>query len=334
MRIFPAVASGLWIAALLASVAVSEPSKTKLAGVSVVNRDFHGWKAIVLTNAVAEVTIVPGIGRIMQFRLLADKGNGPFWSPPSLGKDLQPDEGWTNYGGDKSWPSPQADWPKIAGRPWPPPDSFDSVPYAATVKGQTVELMSPVDSNYGMRVKREINLDAQEPVMTIETIYEKVHGAPVRVAIWTITQLVSPERAFIHAPPHSAFPAGYVNLMPTPVSDLRTDGRLVSVTRDSEKDSMIGSDGDSLLWIGAGPDVLLENKTPRDPERSQWAEQGSHSKIYTNSASQRAYIELELLDHLQDLKSGDRQSMTASYTLIPRSKSDPAEEAKQVFRGR
>ena len=214
---------------------------------TVIHHDFHGWPAIVLRNASVEAVIVPDIGRVMQFRLLADKGVGPFWNHPSIGKDLQPDDGWNNYGGDKTWPSPQADWPKIIGRGWPPPNTFDSVPYAATIKGPTVELVSPVDANYGIRVKREITLDARKPVMTIETVYEKVQGTPVRVAIWSITQLVSPERAFIYAPGHSAFVTGYVNLMPTPISGLRSDGRLVSVTRDSEKNSMIGSDSDGSL---------------------------------------------------------------------------------------
>ena len=320
----------LWATVLISSLAVSQSAPAK-SGVAVTRRDFHAWMSIVLGNPVAEVVIVPDIGRVMQFRLLADRGTGPFWNHPAVGKDLQPVRGWKNYGGDKTWPSPQADWPKIAGKAWPPPSTFDSAPYTATVKGQKVELISPVDSNYGIRVKREITLDAKKPVMTIETTYEKVQGEPVRVGIWTITQLASPERAFIYAPAHSAFDAGYHNLTDAPVSGLHRDGRLVSVIRGPEKNSMIGSDGESLLWVGNGPDILIENQSSRDPTGSEWAEQGSHSKIYTNASSELAYIELELLDHLQDLKSGDRRSMTTSYTLIPRSTPDPLEEAKKVF---
>jgi hypothetical protein len=182
----------------------------------VIHHDFHRWPSIVIRNAIAEVVIVPDIGRVMQFRLLADNDRGPFWNHPSIDKDLHPDDGWKNYGGDKTWPSPQADWPRLIGRSWPPPNTFDSVSYATTIKGSTVELVSPVDLNYGIRVKREITLDPKLAVMTIETIYEKVQGPPVRAAIWTITQLASPERAFIHVPQHSAFANGYVNLMATP----------------------------------------------------------------------------------------------------------------------
>jgi hypothetical protein len=65
-----------------------------------------------------------------------------------------------------------------------------------------------------VRVRRIISLHPDRPVMTTETSYQKVQGAPVRVGIWTITQLASPERAFILLPPHSTLPAGYTNLLP------------------------------------------------------------------------------------------------------------------------
>jgi hypothetical protein len=53
--------------------------------------------------------------------------------------------------------------------------------------------------------------------------------------------------------------------------------------------------------------------------------------FYTNAAWQRPYVELELLDRLQDFKPESRQSMTVSYTLILRTKSDPLIEAETVF---
>jgi hypothetical protein len=72
-------------------------------------------------------------------------------------------------------------------------------------RGQ-VQLVSPVDSTYGVRIRRTISLDSQKPVVTIKTVYEKVRGAPVRMSVWTITQLASPDRAFILLPQHSQFP--------------------------------------------------------------------------------------------------------------------------------
>src|SRR5215831_6087666 len=81
----------------------------------------RGWDALVVRGRAAEAVIVPAIGRIMQFGPVgAAGGPGPFWSHPGFGPGLAPDEqGWVNHGGDKAWPAPQSDWPRVIGRPWP-----------------------------------------------------------------------------------------------------------------------------------------------------------------------------------------------------------------------
>jgi hypothetical protein len=320
---------------LAAKRSASKPDAVK-SGVSVTHADFHGWKAIVLRNRASAIVIVPDIGRVMQFNLLDVEGNaapGPLWNNPAIGLELKPDpQGWTNFGGDKAWPAPQADWPKMTGKAWPPSKTFDAVADTAAITGSNVELTSPVDPNYGMQVRRVISLDLQKPVMTIQTFYEKTQGAPVRVGVWTITQMQSPERAFIFLPEHSVFSQGHVNLVDPAPKDLKVNGRLLSVTRDPENRSMIGSDGNTLLWVGDGPDLLIENVTAEPAAaNAEWPEQGSHSKIYTNSGDQMKYIELELLNQLHDLKPGESASMRATYTLIRRTEPDPLAEAKKVL---
>src|SRR3954468_13645012 len=142
--------------------------------------EYKGLKAITLRNPAAQVVIVPAAGRIMAFQLRhadGSLGENPIWNNPQLGSSLAPDsEGWTNYGGDKTWPAPQADWPKVTGKGWPPPTGFDHMPFTATTSGATVTLTSPVDPSYGIRVKRVISLDAKRPVLHVATTYEKVQG--------------------------------------------------------------------------------------------------------------------------------------------------------------
>ncbi|HVY68516.1 MAG TPA: hypothetical protein VHH73_01215, partial [Verrucomicrobiae bacterium] len=129
------------------------------AGVTVQKAAYHGWPdALVLGNGKAEVVIVPAVGRVMQFRFAGTNGDGPFWenraldgkAPDSKSKD------WGNFGGDKAWPSPQADWPKVTGRGWPPPPAFDSMPVEARVEGKVVTLVSAVDPFYGIKTRRRI----------------------------------------------------------------------------------------------------------------------------------------------------------------------------------
>lgn len=323
----------------LAQQPIANPHPQKRTSpTTVAHINFHGWDVIVLRNQVAEVTIVPAIGRVMSFGFIKANSAGQvaenvLWNNPEVSSDQKPDvEGWTNYGGDKVWPAPQSDWPKIAGKQWPPPKAFDNMPYAASVEGNQVQLLSTVSPIYGIRVRRTIALDPQGPVMTTKTTYEKVQGEPVSVAVWSITQVVVPERAFILLPKQSAFLHGYVNMLPTEPKDLKTDGRLLSLVREPQSNTMIGSDGNTLLSVGQNTDLLIENKTPALPmSKVEWPDHGVHSKIFASSGDTLKYMELELYAPLSLLKSGDSASMESSYTLLPRTEHDPIREAKKVF---
>jgi hypothetical protein len=318
---------------------LAQLSCRKQSAPTVERAELAGWEAIALRNRAAEVVVVPTIGRIMQFRWRSPEAGapgGPFWNHPGLDPKLPADEnGWVNAGGDKAWPAPQSAWPAMVGRAWPPPKTFDAVPFGMSIAGRSVRLVSPVDPNYGIRVERTISLDPAEPVMTVETTYEKVQGAPVQVAVWSITQLEVPDRLFVRLPPHSTFPHGYALRLPDPPKDLRTDGRLLSLTRDPSIKSMLGSDGDALLWVGAQDDLLVENVTaePGDPTPAAapaWPD-GAHAQVYTSQGHSEQYVETELLGRLRELRPGDHTSMTARYTLKRRIDADPMAEARAVF---
>jgi alpha-glucosidase len=293
-------------------------------GAKVTHADFHGWEALVIRNQTAEVVVVPAIGRIMRFGLIDGSGvdASPFWVHPAAGAGLAADpNGWINYGGDKAWPAPQADWPKVTGRGWPPPAAFDSAPHEARVDGNRIELVSEVDPGFGTRVRRTIALDDARPVLSVETTYEKVQGPPVSTAVWTITQLAAPERLAVLLPARATPAAGYTSVMPAPPLHARRDGRLLSLERDPTSKTMIRSDGRTLLWVGSGPDLLVES-----PDAD------AHSQIYTSSDDSLPYVELELMGRLRELSVGQRLSMKSRYTLIRRKEADPQREAAKVLR--
>ncbi len=95
------------------------------AQVRVERATFHNWPdAVILKNPVAAIVIVPSIGRVMNFSLLDKSGQpteGPLWNNRDMdGKPVEPSsQQWGNFGGDKSWPELQADWPTIQKRGWP-----------------------------------------------------------------------------------------------------------------------------------------------------------------------------------------------------------------------
>src|SRR5205814_6724669 len=98
--------------------------------------------------------------------------------------------------------------------------------------------LSAVDPSYGLRVRRTIALDRTAPVLTVDTVYEKVEGASIRAGVWTITQLTTPERVFMRLPPRSAFPGGFTQRLPDPPRALAVEGRLLGLGRDPAANAM------------------------------------------------------------------------------------------------
>jgi hypothetical protein len=298
------------------NAAAQKPQKAQVSDRGVQTTTYHGWQDSLLTsNGVVEVAIVPAIGRVMQFRF-ASQERGPIFENRSLdGKPPDPNTSeWVNFGGDKTWPAPQDDWPKMTPRKWPPPPTFDSVPLKAEVKQGTVELVSPVDPNYGIRTRRIIRLERGKPTMTIRTIYEKVQGDPVKVGVWVITQMGEPEKAGMVLPHKSAYPEGYNKQMEVLPKDLKREGRLLSVTRDPKNPTKIGSDAGTLIWMDK--DFYLQIDSPR-VTGAEYPDQGSSTEIYTNPDPLQ-YVELETLGPLHTMKVGDTIERTNRYTLLRR----------------
>jgi hypothetical protein len=321
------------VAAACAGRRAPAPGRAAPAPVTVDRRDFHGWEALVLRNGAAELTIVPAIGRLMQLALVEPGGaRGAFWSHPQIGPTLPADEnGWVNLGGDKAWPAPQSRWEQIAGRGWPPPRAFDASPFSAEVASDgRVTLTSPLDPGYGLRVRRTIALDPAAPVATVETCYEKVSGPTIRVGVWTVSQLVSPQRLFLRLPERSAFPGGFAQRLPDPPRGLEVEGRLLSLERDPAAKTMIVSDGEAMLWVGEGPDLLIETIPEAHDPASQWPD-GVHAQIYTSSDQALPYVELELLSPLRDLAPGEQVCLRVRYTLRARAEADARAEARRVL---
>ena len=312
---------------LLASSMFTSAAASHKKGVSSIS--YHGWvDSLLLNNGTVEAVIVPAIGRVMQFHFVGE--DDVLWENDKLqGKSADPmAKEWANFGGDKSWPSPQDDWQKMIGRGWPPPATFDATPLEARKQGSVVELVSPVDPSYGIRVHRHIKLDPHQSILTITTTYEKVSGNPVKVGIGVITQLRDPQRAFIKLPSKSQFPDGYTLLNFERPQDGKFQDGLFSLSRSHEYRSQIGNDGSSLLWMNEK--YALRIDSPRVPE-AEYANQGSSAIIYTNPDPD-AYVELETYGPLSTMKVGDKIGRTNLYTLSRRSEKDTQVEARKILR--
>lgn len=278
---------------------------------TITKTNYHGWPdSYVLSNGAVEAIVVPAIGRVMQFKF-ADEPTGPFWENRAMdGKHPMPaSKEWGNFGGDKSWPAPQEDWPSITPRAWPPPTAFDSMRAEARIEGESLRLVTPVDPHFGIRSERVIALDADDPVMTITTTYLKIEGEPRRVSVWIITQLEDPEFVFIPTRMRDKFVRQSDEL---PYA-LKTGGNAITLKRHAAKSTKIGTDSDALWWVGGK--TALQIESPR--VHGEYPDKGSSSEVYTNP-NPLTYVELEMLGPLHTMKPGDRISQSNAYRLFRR----------------
>jgi hypothetical protein len=294
-----------------------------------VRTNYQGWAdSILISNGRVEAIIVPAIGRIMQFRF-AGESDGPFWENESMfGQAPDPTStNWLNFGGDKTWPAPQAEWGFITPREWPPPAGFDAVPVTATVDGWKVKLVSPVDRNYGIRTIREIRLALDEPVMTVTTTYEKVEGAPIMASVWVITQLKEPQFASARIAHASMYREGFRLMTEASPQGLEVRDGILRIQRDPKVPHKVGLDVGSLLWVGEKE--MLRIDSSRLPQQ-KYPDRGASAEIYTNPDPLR-YVELEMLGPLHKLVPGSTIHRISTYTLMRRTELDPELEVRKTF---
>lgn len=323
-RVWPFVAAAAWA---LATPACAQPAA---GATGVESIEYLGWRgALRLHNAAVEAVVVPEVGRVMSFRFR--EGENVLWQDASLAGQTGDADGrqWVNFGGDKTWPAPEAEWKNHTGNPkWMPPSGFDGLPATARVDGRAVILVSAVDAAYGVRASRRITLQGDTPVMQIETTYERASGAPIRVGIWVITQFIDPVAVYVPVPAGSKFRDGHFSFRDAPWPQLSVQDGLIRVTRDRQASHKLGSDAERMLWVGASAMCLVQ--APRDTTAA-YPDRGASAEVYTNP-DPKAYVELETLGPLADLKPGERIRHTNTYTLFRRGAgADPEADARRVL---
>ena len=301
----------------------------QVKAVTITRTNYHGWtNCYILGNGKAEVVIVPAIGRVMQFGFVGEEG--VFWENRALDGHSSSWEAkdWVNFGGDKTWPAPEADWTnftKHAG--WRPPPAFDALPVEVITNAGNLVLVSAVDPYYGIRTHRRVHLEPNKPVMTISTTYERISGEPAPIGIWVITQLKEPLGIFVPVASKTSFTNGYALLGKTPPPDLAVQGGLLSLTRNPKAAHKIGLESGVLLWVGEKHMLRIDSSRVA---KSDYPDGGCSTEIYTNP-DPLPYIELETLGPLHPLRSGTRIERSNTYTLLRRTQRTPEADARKAL---
>lgn len=195
--------------------------------------DFRGWNACTLDNGIVRLTAVPDIGgRVMAY----DLGPHPFFfvDPDLAGKLFTPEENqgdgslaaWKNYGGDKTWPSPQG-WDNDQQWHGPPDPVLDTGRYtldalSASEQAATLCMTSPPDARTGIQITRAFTLRPHTSRVQLDLTFSNISHKPIRWSIWDVAQLSAarrlPDGTLTHDPactvttplnPASRFPRSY-----------------------------------------------------------------------------------------------------------------------------
>ena len=306
---------------------------------------YKGWpSAYRLSNGIVEAIVVPQIGRIMAFHWVGQPETNPLWNSTSWdGKPLPSDPtSWANYGGDKVWPSPQSDWPqhmKPLGA-WPPDRALDNGPYQATVIKNGLRLSGPPSPYFALRIEREITLLPGKAELVLNSKFFKnkdaqgdQNGFPV--GLWSVTQTRGDETVFLPLALTGHFSGiGYTALGGDMVTapNWSSSDQILTVTRDPEKSTKVGTDN-MTGWIASlySGDVLFSQHFQPESHET-YPDKNTNAQVYTN-AGDDAYIEMELLGPLANLKAGQTLTQHVTWRLerLPHAPADMT-EARALIR--
>jgi hypothetical protein len=159
--------------------------------------NYNQWKwdtTIVMQNGLITMATVPSIGgRVMQY----DLGNLPsiMINSSLLGKTYTPasNSNWYNFGGYKTWPSPQSVWPGT----WPPPPKLDYGKYAYQIISQTPDsvatlVTSPIETWVAPNIqfKRQATIYPGTSRVRMEQTIINTGATQLNWGVWSITQSI------------------------------------------------------------------------------------------------------------------------------------------------
>jgi len=320
--------------------AIKRPHHSATRGTHVDIVAYRGWsKAYRISNGVADVVIVPSIGRIMSYSLTGHPETDPIWNNPDELAKSPSTKDWVNFGGDKVWPNPQNDWEKhgkLKGN-WPPDTAFDSGPSKVTLIPMGVRLTNPLSSNFNLQLTRDIVLRPGQSNVTITDTFRRpksdpTHEARIPLGLWNVTQTRSDGTIYL---PLGRKKPGYISLMdsgPNVRSNWIPVNGVLTVTAPSDTNTKVGTVNEKgwMASLYAGNIVFAEHFT-YEPD-GKYLDRGANAEVYTNPKP--GYIEVETLGPCSIIAPGHSLIRTIIWTLqrLPKTPKSATEAVKLISR--
>ena len=272
---------------------------------TITNYQGWGWDVLVVNNNYITMGIVPVIGaRVLQYDLGVD--TFMIVNEDLFGDIFDLSEGiygpWSNkygYGGYKTWPAPQSEWPGT----WPPPPIMDWGEYEYEVthvskdsvtiwlKGQTEQYQAP-----DLRFDRYITAYRNSTQVKVVTVLFNDSSSEKSQAVWEITQtIVQHENEHDYSNFSAYFPAASA-------SDIWGSGGphyeevlpgIYRANYSSVEGKIFVSSSDGWVSFVDERDQQTYAKVFDMPEGAEYADDGASVELYTSGSNR--YMEVEVL---------------------------------------
>ncbi len=281
-------------------------------------QNFPAWR---FSNAHLEAVVVPALARVMHFGRPGSR-NWMWMDPRCLtGDHVEPSpDPWLNWGGDKTWLSPQADWSRLTGQGWPPDPAWGH-PVTGRHEAEPLpdgglRVIGPVSRATGLRVRRDYHLDGAGWVTT--QIVENLEGPTHVCGIWSVTDIALPDATYFVPAAQSAYPRGIFEFEGCVAPELTAiGGLLIGDGKSLSRKTKFGFDSPvAALAARFGDEVLVQRaECPSGEYPDGLPEAGLSVEYYDSGPISCPFAEMELLGPLVRLERGQGLSHTMRWHL-------------------
>ncbi len=264
--------------------------------------EFHGHRAVRLSNGIVELKVLTGLGpRVIAFGFYNDENEFKVY-PEQLAAAGRK---WANFGGGRLWIAPETS------RTYFP----DHAPVEMRRNGDMVSFLAPPETwPDGVRLQKEIRLRLAEAGVEVNYRIANLGRRALRLAPWAISVMAPGGTAILPLPPRA--PWGAKNFLPngsliiwpyTDLSDRRwvrgqqyLSLRQLTRPRTNYPWQKIGIHhaGAWLAYYRRGH-LFIKQAGPAQPA-AEYPDFGCHYEVYTNPQM----LELESLGPLGNLAPG------------------------------
>jgi len=284
------------------------------AKVTVERVTYRSWPdSYRLTAGGYSLVVVPEIGgRIMEYSL---GGKNVFWeNREEFGRTYSIAKEWHNYGGYKTWNSPQSAWG------WPPDQFLDwgkaNVEVLQDPKGLPVLKVTGAPSlKMGVLFVKEIALSESGEVV-IKQYMRNIGPKPVSYGIWDVTQAPTPCFVTFPIKLNSRFPGGINYLMAEAKNSKQFNVRDgLSITQYLGEVGIIGSDSDGPWMIWFKDDLAYVKLFGPMEKDAEYPDDGCSCEVFT-SDPKLGYVEMEILGPIVELKPGEQTELIGRWRIF------------------